>query len=78
MPEIKESASYVRVHRASAAVGEAGNADRILELLRTPHTVDSLYRVLAKEASAQASRETIVAAMNDLYARDLIELLPDS
>ena len=86
MPEIAENAAYVRSSRTDGLIGSKAGADvasapakQMWELLTTPQTVESLSRALSKEQSTSTvSRQGIVAALERLLAREMIELSPDA
>ncbi len=86
MPEIAENAAYVRSSRTDGLIGSKAGADvasppakQMWKLLATPQTVESLSRALSKEQSTSTvSRQGIVAALERLLARDMIELSPDA
>ncbi len=76
MPEINPTAAYVRTRSGSAA--DIPEADRVLKLLATLQTVDSLSRSMADGSGQAVARNDIIATMNELFSRDLIELSPDA
>jgi hypothetical protein len=86
MPEIAENAAYVRSSRTDGAIGgltgahmASAPAEELWKLLATPQTVESLSRALSKEPSTSTvSRQGIMAALERLLAREMIELSPDA
>ncbi|HEY6644262.1 hypothetical protein [Povalibacter sp.] len=54
----------------------------LLELLQTPHTVESLRRMITREVDEQESGDTVqhqvISSMHRLLESELIELSPDS
>jgi hypothetical protein len=76
MPEIKTTASYVRTK--SAATQKLPEQERLLQLLATPQTVESLSRALSDGPPAEGDRKGVITAMAELYDKGLIEIAPDS
>jgi hypothetical protein len=81
--------SYVRARHDGAAAAAAVDSDsalesrlvtqRIWDLLETPQTVDSLCRALSTDdGDPQRYRHGVLAVMESLYDRNLIEITPDS
>lgn len=89
MAELLSSASYVR-NQAALRDGAQQKLDdalrssqwggRAWELLQTPQTVVSLSRALARDQSEDESRyrTDVEQFMEQLFAKDLIQVSPDS
>ncbi len=87
MTQLHRSAAYIR-RPATEAVLAANRSDmeqRVLALLESAHTVESLSRRLSKEkgdkekdVDAQDVQREVTAAMRYLLEQNLIELSPDS
>lgn len=60
------------------AIGESSG--RIVELLRTPQTVETIRRVLINEFGEEehASEQHVETLLASLYREDLIQLSPDT
>jgi hypothetical protein len=91
--QISRTASYVWNPHAAAlkeqlqerlksheelAIGESSG--RIVELLRTPQTLESIRRVLINEfgEDEEASEHQVETLLISLYREDLIQMSPDS
>jgi hypothetical protein len=83
MAQIMETAAYVRNPHAQTRDDTWEGSDpllpEVLNLLATPHTVDSLCRSLGeRQTHAPASRSAVCSALSELVDRDLAELSPDT
>ena len=83
MTYLSPGGAYVRKNKSinaftSISAGSAGSTIelRVLELLQTPQTVESLGRAIGQDV--QADREHIEHAIERLLVADVIELSPDS
>jgi hypothetical protein len=91
--QISRTASYVWNPHAAAlkeqlqerlksheelAIGES--SERIVELLKTPQTVESIRRVLINEfgEEEEASEQHVETLLSSLYREDLIQMSPDA
>ena len=64
---------------SSTALESRAVVQRIWDLLGTPQTVESLCRALSSDSGdPQRFRHGVVAVMEDLLHRNLIEVTPDS
>ena len=83
MTQISTTAAYVRKAVSASHIRAPESFDvQLLELLETPHTVESLTRVIARDAESAPEDDDlshrITWSMRRLLEDDLIELSPDS
>ena len=78
-PDLEAAGSAGEFVDADAAPESRAVVQRIWELLSTPQTVETLCRTLSNEnGDPQRFRHGVVAVMEDLLHRNLIEVTPDS
>jgi hypothetical protein len=80
MTNLVPTAAYIRKNVSDPGGGASAFERELWELLRTPHTVESLSRALtpASRSTTDDVDSSIRAALEQWIEADLVELSPDS